>query len=204
MGLVSTLGAVLSAFMGLHYGHIITNFQSHSARISHSLLFAALLLGLGALLRLPLQLPPHHDGLSSSGGVLPDWLALSYPGMPPNAYLYTLTYVLLTAAAAAAVMTLVYIIVDAAQVHFYTRPLEWAGTNSLFLFAATATPLVTSLVAGFYWDRPEENLVAYFHKKLLDWLPDMQVVAIATAVLKVVVWFLFAGALDWQGIHMRL
>eukprot|EP00475_Leptophrys_vorax_P015390 TRINITY_DN21739_c0_g1_i2.p2 TRINITY_DN21739_c0_g1~~TRINITY_DN21739_c0_g1_i2.p2 ORF type:complete len:139 (-),score=11.66 TRINITY_DN21739_c0_g1_i2:125-541(-) len=122
----------------------------------------------------------------------------------PNAYLYTLTYVLLTAAAAAAVMTLVYIIVDAAQVHFYTRPLEWAGTNSLFLFAATATPLVTSLVAGFYWDRPEENLVAYFHKKLLDWLPDMQVVAIATAVLKVVVWFLFAGALDWQGIHMRL
>ncbi|CAI5489925.1 unnamed protein product [Closterium sp. Naga37s-1] len=155
MGLLSTLGATLTAFMGLHLGHIITSFQSHAARIINCLLFSALLMAAGFLLQFPFSFSLHHAMPHAN---IPEWLDISYPGLPFNAQLYSLSYVLITAGAAALLFALIYLFVDAAGVCFYTLLFEWMGRNSLFLFLACATPLLSSIAAGFYWEDPHENL----------------------------------------------
>ncbi|CAI5486785.1 unnamed protein product [Closterium sp. Naga37s-1] len=154
VGLLSTLGATLTAFMGLHLGHIITSFQSHAARIINCLFFSALLVAAGFLLQFPFSFSLHHAIPHAN---IPEWLDISYPGLPFNAQLYSLSYVLITAGAAALLFALIYLFVDAAGVCFYTL-FEWMGRNSLFLFLACATPLLSSIAAGFYWENPHENL----------------------------------------------
>ncbi|CAI5515574.1 unnamed protein product [Closterium sp. Naga37s-1] len=76
MGLLSTLGATLTAFMGLHLGHIITSFQSHAARIFNCLLFSALLMAAGFLLQFPFSFSLHHAIPHAN---IPEWLDISYP-----------------------------------------------------------------------------------------------------------------------------
>ncbi|CAI5464563.1 unnamed protein product [Closterium sp. Yama58-4] len=184
MGLLSTLGATLTAFMGLHLGHIITSFQSHAARIINCLLFAALLVAAGFLLQFPFSFSLHHAIPHAN---IPEWLDISYPGLPFNAQLYSLSYVLITAGAAALLFALIYLFVDAAGVCFYTLLFEWMGRNSLFLFLACATPLLSSIAAGFYWEDPHENLVSLLHNLLLWAGHDPKTAAIITAAPSLVV-----------------
>ncbi|CAI5464374.1 unnamed protein product [Closterium sp. Yama58-4] len=178
MGLLSTLGATLTAFMGLHLGHIITSFQSHAARIINCLLFSALLMAAGFLLQFPFSFSL-HDAIPHAN--IPEWLDISYPGLPFNAQLYSLSYVLITAGAAALLFALIYLFVDAAGVCFYTLLFEWMGRNSLFLFLTCATPLLSSIAAGFYWEDPQKNLVSLLHNLLLWAGHDSKTAAIMTA-----------------------
>lgn len=201
MGVVSTLGAILTAFMGLHFGHIITNFQSHTARLIHMFLFSTLTIAGGLLLQMPLSYSPQHHLPNMH---IPNWIRIAYPGMPLNPHLYSLSFMLLTAGLAAALLTSLYILVDVFEVRFYTRLFEWAGTNALFLFVATATPLLSALAAGFYWEDPGNNIVTLLHRLLLDLGHDTKTAALLTATLKLLFWFLIAGLMSWQGVHWRL
>ncbi|GJP47625.1 hypothetical protein CLOM_g6806 [Closterium sp. NIES-68] len=201
MGLLSTLGATLTALMGLHLGHIITSLQSHAARMVNTLLLSALLMGAGFLLQFPFSFSLHHAIPHTN---IPEWLAISYPGMPFNAQLYSLSYVLVTAGAAALLFSLVYLFVDAAGVRFYTCPFEWMGQNSLFLFLACATPLLSSIAAGLYWEDPDQNLVSLLRNLLLWAGHDYETAAIVTACSKVIFWSLVAGLMSWQGFYWRV
>lgn len=50
--------------------------------------------------------------------------------------------------------------VDLAQVRFYTRLFEWSGKNWMFLYIMVVAPVLGTLLSGFYWIQPENNLVS--------------------------------------------
>ncbi|CAI5958206.1 unnamed protein product [Closterium sp. NIES-64] len=77
-GILSTVGACLVAFAGLHHGHLLTYFNTHSWRIFRSLLFAAVLLATGVTLSMPM--PLRHSSLPS---FLPESILSAWLGRNP-------------------------------------------------------------------------------------------------------------------------
>ena len=61
---------------------------------------------------------------------------------------------------------IIYIILVIMQVdiHGYRRPtmlLEWMGMNALMIFVLAACNIVPILLQGFYWKKPQNNIVSF-------------------------------------------
>ncbi|KAI5080872.1 hypothetical protein GOP47_0004055 [Adiantum capillus-veneris] len=141
-GLVSSLMASISCFIGAHYGHALLHFKNHE-RLLYEWIASGILLKLL--------------------GLLIEWL-----GMPANKPLYTISYVCVTGGVAGLVFSAIYVLVD---VWNYRKPfllLEWMGMNALLIFVLAAIEVFPALVQGFYWSSPQYNLVSLVEQKKLS------------------------------------
>lgn len=193
-GILGTLGAIMTASCGLHFGHILTHFQGHSVRLSHTFTFSAVLLAVGWLLQFRVHIDPSHF-IPSSIMDIPDWLQLNYPGMPFNHSLFSISFVLFTAGAAACILSLVYILVDVAKVRFYTKLFEWVGMNSLLIYVLAATPLFDTLISGFYVGSPQINLLEALKGLFAQIIPNLRYAYLAAVIAKLILWSVLAGLL---------
>ncbi|KAL6350137.1 hypothetical protein AAG906_004075 [Vitis piasezkii] len=131
-GLLSSVMAIVTCLVGLHYGHIIVHFKDHKDRILHWIVPSSCLLVLG--------------------------FALDFFGMHVNKALYTLSYMCVTAGAAGILFAGIYLMVD---MYGYRRPtivMEWMGMHALMIYILAACNILPVFLQGFYWRRPQNNI----------------------------------------------
>lgn len=134
-GLLSSIMAVVTCFIGLHFGHILVHFKGHSERILNCIIPSLGLVFFGIL--------------------------LETLGMPLNKPLYTFSYACVTSGAAGLLFIAIYLLVDLYGCRRPTMLLEWMGMNALTLYVLVASNLFFIAIQGFYWKTTENNIVTY-------------------------------------------
>ncbi|KAL5700970.1 heparan-alpha-glucosaminide N-acetyltransferase [Ranunculus cassubicifolius] len=132
-GILSSIMAIVSCMIGLHYGHVIVHFKDHKNRILHWMIPAF--------------------------GLVVMAFILHFSGMHLNKPLYSWSYTCLTAGAAGILFTGLYVLVD---VFGYRRPtfaFKWMGMHALMIYILLACNLLPRFVMGFYWKNPENNIL---------------------------------------------
>ncbi|XP_065866674.1 uncharacterized protein [Euphorbia lathyris] len=132
-GLLSSLTAAITCIIGLQCGHVLAHIQDHKGRLRNWFSFSASLLLLGSF--------------------------LAIIEIPVNKSLYTISYMLITSAAAGITFCATYLLVDIHGYRWLTSPLEWMGKHSLSIFVLIASNIAIIAIQGFYWKKPENNLI---------------------------------------------
>ncbi|PON83451.1 hypothetical protein TorRG33x02_207230 [Trema orientale] len=135
-GILSSMMAVVTSLIGLHFGHIIVHFKDHRNRILQWSIPSCCLLVLGFAL---------------------DWF-----GMRVNKALYTFSYVCATAGAAGVLFVAIYVMVDVLGYKRAAAALEWIGKHSLMIYVLAACNVLPLLLQGFYWRQPRNNILSLF------------------------------------------
>ncbi|GLU06652.1 hypothetical protein SLE2022_236610 [Rubroshorea leprosula] len=133
-GLLSSVMAIVTCMVGLHYGHIIVHFKEHRDRIRQWIMLSSFLLFLG--------------------------LSLDFFGMHVNKGLYTFSFMCVTAAGGGILFTGVYVLVDVCGYRWTTMAFEWIGMHSLMIFILLACNILPILIQGFYWKQPQNNILS--------------------------------------------
>ncbi|XP_041012617.1 heparan-alpha-glucosaminide N-acetyltransferase isoform X2 [Juglans microcarpa x Juglans regia] len=132
-GLLSSVMAIVSCFVGLHYGHIIVHYKDHRDRIFHWMVTSSCLVVLG--------------------------LGLNLCGMHFNKALYTFSYMCFTAGVAGILFAGIYFMVDVCGCRRPTFVMEWMGMHALMLYILAACNVLPVFLQGFYWRRPRNNIL---------------------------------------------
>ncbi|KAF5200804.1 heparan-alpha-glucosaminide N-acetyltransferase [Thalictrum thalictroides] len=131
-GLLSSIMAIVSCILGLHYGHVIVHIKDHKKRIMQWTIPALVLLVLGFIMH--------------------------FSGMHFNKVLYSSSYTCLTAGTAGILFAGIYVLVDVYGYRRLTFVLEWMGKHSLMIYILAACNLLPIFLQGFYWKNPENNI----------------------------------------------
>ncbi|KAL9235721.1 hypothetical protein vseg_010460 [Gypsophila vaccaria] len=177
-GILSSLTAAVTCFLGLHFGHIIAHFKDHMQRMIMWSISAFPILVLGYVM-----------------------LAL---GMPLSKPLYTLSYMCVTAGASGLIFTLIFYLVDVKHI---TKPvvlLQWMGMNAFLIYALAACEIFPILLQGFYWGSPSNNLVDGTESFLQNVLGSNSWGTLTFVILEILFWGLFAGLLHRKSIYVKL
>ncbi|XP_021281050.1 heparan-alpha-glucosaminide N-acetyltransferase-like isoform X2 [Herrania umbratica] len=177
-GILSSLMAVLTCFVGLHFGHVLLHYkgQMQRALLWSMSSFPLLILGFG----------------------------LEMLGIPLSKPLYTLSYMCITAGASGLFLTIIFYIVD---VKHFRKPVvlfQWMGMNALIIYALAACDIFPAAVQGFYWRSPENNLVDGMESLLQAMLHSSKWGTLVFVLLQILFWCLVAGFLHMKGIYIKL
>ncbi|KAG4995813.1 hypothetical protein AAZX31_10G015400 [Glycine max] len=177
-GILSSLMAAITCFMGLQYGHIIVHLQGHKQRVLLWSVFSFSLLLIGYILEIL--------------------------GMPLSKALYTLSYTCITAGASGLVLTAIYYIVDIEHLRKPTVLLQWMGMNALVVYALAACDIFPAVIQGFYWHSPENNLVDASEALMQIIFHSKRWGTLAFVIVEILFWGLFAGFLHKKRIYIKL
>ncbi|KAL1293684.1 hypothetical protein HN51_054314 [Arachis hypogaea] len=177
-GILSSLMATITCFIGLHFGHILVLLQDHKQRVFLWSTFSFSLLLMGYILEIL--------------------------GIPLSKALYTLSYMFITAGASGLVLTAIYYIVDIENFRKPTVLLQWMGMNALIVYALAACDIFPSLIQGFYWRSPENNLVNATEALLQTVFHSEKWGTMAFVIVEILFWCLFAGFLHKKGIYIKM
>uniref|UniRef100_A0A2P2MJI3 Heparan-alpha-glucosaminide N-acetyltransferase n=1 Tax=Rhizophora mucronata TaxID=61149 RepID=A0A2P2MJI3_RHIMU len=133
-GIISSISAILSTIIGVHFGHVLVHLKNHSKRLKHWVLMGLALLVVGLILHFT------H-------------------AIPLNKQLYTLSYVCVTSGAAALVFSAIYILVDIQRFKFIFLPLQWIGMNAMLVYVMAAEGIFAGFINGWYYGDPRNTLV---------------------------------------------
>lgn len=140
-GILSSISAILSAILGVHYGHVLIHYKDHKKRLLHWVLPALVLVVLGLIL--------HYAH-----------------AIPLNKQLYSLSYVCLTGGSAGLVFSFFYVVID---IYGYEKPfllLKWMGLNAMFVFVMAAEGIFPAFINGWYYKSPNNTLVYWIQKHI--------------------------------------
>ncbi|KAG6597723.1 Heparan-alpha-glucosaminide N-acetyltransferase, partial [Cucurbita argyrosperma subsp. sororia] len=132
-GLLSTVMAVVTCLVGLHYGHIIVHFKDHRDRMLHWIIPSSCLIVLA--------------------------IGLDFLGMHINKVLYTVSYMSVTAGAAGLLFTGIYLMVDVYRWRRMTVVMEWMGKHALVIYILAACNVLPVVIQGFYWGQPQNSML---------------------------------------------
>ncbi|KAI4340606.1 hypothetical protein MLD38_025425 [Melastoma candidum] len=135
-GLLSSVMAIVTCLVGLHFGHVIVHFKGHGDRIYHWAAFSSCLVVIG--------------------------LVFELFGMQVNKALYTCSYTCITAGIAGILFIGLYFMVDYFGHRGPMIVFELIGKHALLIFTLAATNVVPVTIQGFYWQRPENNILGFF------------------------------------------
>jgi len=177
-GLLSSVMASVTCFIGLHFGHILVNFKEHRERILNWIISSLVLILFG--------------------------IFLDVLGMPLNKALYTFSYMCITSGAAGLLFSAIYSFVD---MFGYRRPtvlLEWMGLNALLIYALAACDLFAAAIQGFYWKSPQNNVVTAVEALFEAIVHSKSWGKLAYVLFEIFFWSLVAGLLHMKRIYMKL
>ncbi|KAF7838725.1 heparan-alpha-glucosaminide N-acetyltransferase [Senna tora] len=132
-GLLSSVMAIVTCLIGLHYGHIIVHFKDHRVRILHWMIPTSCLVVLG--------------------------FALDVMGMHINKVLYTFSYTCVTAGAAGILFAGIYLMVDVCGFSRITTVMKWIGMHALMIYILVACNVLPVVLQGVYWGHPRNNIL---------------------------------------------
>ncbi|EDQ89607.1 uncharacterized protein MONBRDRAFT_25125 [Monosiga brevicollis MX1] len=132
-GLVSSLTAIVTTIIGVHYGHVLRQIKSPMERIFQWSSFALLQLLLG--------------------------LILHFSGIPLNINLYSVSFVLVTGGMTGLLLVLCYLIVDyRPTARWLWLPFMWLGTNAIVIFLCAEGDVIDWVLSCFYLEDPDRSL----------------------------------------------
>ncbi|GMG99740.1 hypothetical protein Nepgr_001580 [Nepenthes gracilis] len=180
-GILSSISAILSTMLGVHYGHVLVHIKNHADRLMHWVPMGLALLVLGIVLHFT------H-------------------AIPLNKQLYTFSYVCLTSGAAALVFSAFYTAVDIVGLKYLFLPLKWIGMNAMLVYVMAAEDIFAGFINGWYYDDPHNNLVHWIQKHIFIRVWHSQRVGILLYVIfaEILFWSIVAGILHWLGLYWKL
>ncbi|KAL2468604.1 hypothetical protein Fot_50180 [Forsythia ovata] len=132
-GILSSVSAILSTIIGVHFGHILVHMKDHSTRLRHWIVTGLAILIFGVTLHFT-------------------------DAIPLNKQLYTFSYVCVTSGTAALVFSAFYILVDIWNLRYLFLPLEWIGMNAMLVYVMAAEGIFAGFINGWYYDNPHNTL----------------------------------------------
>lgn len=177
-GILSSLMAAITCFLGLQFGHILVHFKGHMQRLCLWSVCSFIILITGYIFELL--------------------------GVPLCKPLYTLSYMCITAGASGLALTIIFYIVDVKHFKKPTMILQWMGMNALIIYALAACDLFPAAIQGFYWGSPENNLVDDTESLFQVMLHSKKWGTLVFVIVEILFWGLVAGFLHLTGIHVRL
>ncbi|KAI0510785.1 hypothetical protein KFK09_011394 [Dendrobium nobile] len=177
-GILSSVMAAMTCFVGLQFGHVMMHFKSHMRRTllwSMSSLVLLLFACIVALLGVPLSKP-----------------------------LYTLSYMFLTGGASGVALSFIYYLVDVKHIRKPSLLLQWMGMNALIVYVLAAGELFPAALQGFYWRSPSNNLVNLTESFLQSFFHSKKWGTLAFVLLEILFWCLVSGFLHLKGIYFKL
>ncbi|KAK7258912.1 hypothetical protein RIF29_24501 [Crotalaria pallida] len=180
-GILSSISAILSTIIGLHFGLVLIHMQDHSSRLKHWLLMGLALLTFGVILHFT------H-------------------AIPLNKQLYTLSYVCVTSGAAALVFSAFYIMVDIWNLKLLFMPFKWIGMNAMLVYVMEAEGIFPGFINGWYYEDPHNTLVYWIQKHVFINVWHSRRVGILLYVIfaEILFWAVVAGILHRLGIYWKL
>ncbi|KAF3944924.1 hypothetical protein ACB098_03G031200 [Castanea mollissima] len=180
-GILSSISAILSTIIGVHFGHVLVHFKGHPARLKHWVLMGFALLISGIILHFT------H-------------------AIPLNKQLYTFSYVCVTSGAAALVFSALYVMVDILGLRYLFLPLEWIGMNAMLVYVMAAEGIFAGFINGWYYDDPHNTLVYWIQKHIFVGVWHSKRVGILLYVIfaEILFWGIISGILHLLGIYWKL
>ncbi|WJX80086.1 heparan-alpha-glucosaminide N-acetyltransferase [Trifolium repens] len=180
-GILSSISAILSTIIGLHYGHVLVHFQDHLSRLKQWIFLGLALLTLGFVLHFT------H-------------------AIPLNKQLYTLSYVCVTSGAAALVFSAFYIMVDIWGLKILFIPFKWIGMNAMLVYVMAAEGIFAGFINGWYYDDPRNTLVYWIqeHVFIRVWHSTRVGILLYVIFAEILFWAVIAGILHQLGIYWKL
>ncbi|WCJ43102.1 hypothetical protein M5689_023864 [Euphorbia peplus] len=180
-GLTSSISAVLSTVIGVHFGHVLVHLKAHSSRLKHWILMGLSLLILGFIL--------HFTNV-----------------VPLNKQLYSFSYVCVTSGAAALVFSAFYVMVDIWGLKWLFLPFEWIGMNAMFVYVMAAAGIFAGFINGWYYDDPHNTMTYWIKKHIFIGVWHSERVGVLLYVLfaEILFWGIISGILHSQGIYWKL
>ncbi|KDP23473.1 hypothetical protein JCGZ_23306 [Jatropha curcas] len=180
-GIISSISAILSTIIGIHFGHILVHLKDNSSRLKHWILLGFALLIVGFVL--------HFTHV-----------------VPLNKQLYTFSYVCVTSGAAALVFSAIYILVDIWGLKFLFLPFQWIGMNAMLVYVMAAAGIFAGFMNGWYYDDPHNTLIYWIKKHIFIGVWHSQRIGILLYVIfaEILFWGIVSGILHSQGVYWKL
>eukprot|EP00250_Pteridium_aquilinum_P006611 c16495_g1_i1 orf=559-1998(+) len=139
-GLLSSIPAIVTCFIGAHYGHVLLHMKGHKRQLWNWTASGFVMLFVGLLLEVA--------------------------GMPVNKQLYTLSYTLVTGGAVALAFCATFVLVDIYKWRSSTAVFKLVGAHSLMIYALLASDVLPVLLHGLYWKNPSNNVIQILIRSL--------------------------------------
>ncbi|XP_071712305.1 uncharacterized protein [Rutidosis leptorrhynchoides] len=180
-GLLSSISAILSGVIGIHYGHVLIHFKGHAERLKQWVSMGFGLLIIGIILHFT-------------------------DAIPINKQLYSFSYVCFTAGAAGLVFSVFYILIDVWGKRTPFLLFEWIGMNAMLVFVLGAQGILGGFVNGWYYKNPENNLVNWIqdHVFIDVWNSERFGTLLYVIFAEIVFWGLLSGILHKFRIYWKL
>lgn len=180
-GILSSISAILSTLVGVHFGHVLVHIKDHRSRLQHWIIAGT--------------------GLVVAGIVLHFTNAI-----PFNKQLYTLSYVCITSGAASLVFSAFYILVDIWNIRYPFVVLEWIGMNAMLVYVMVAAGIFAGFLNGWYYDDPHNTLMRWIEQHLfIDVWHSTRVGTLVYVIFaEILFWGIVAGVLHRFSIYWKL
>ncbi|KAK6159872.1 hypothetical protein DH2020_003253 [Rehmannia glutinosa] len=180
-GILSSISAILSTIIGVHFGHVLVHMKGHSSRLRHWTIMGLGLLILGIILHFT-------------------------DAIPLNKQLYTISYVCVTSGAAALVFSAFYVLVDIWNFKYLFLPLEWIGMNAMLVYVMAAEGIFAGFINGWYYDNPHNTLIYWIQKHVFIkvWHSTRIGILLYVIFAEILFWGIVAGLLHRFSIYWKL
>lgn len=180
-GLLSSISAILSGTIGIHYGHVLIHFKGHSERLKQWVSMGVVLVVIAIILHFT-------------------------DAIPLNKQLYSFSYVCLTAGAAGLVFSFFYVLIDIWGLRTPFLFLEWIGMNAMLVFVMAAQGIFAAFVNGWYYETPDKSLVHWIesHVFVNVWKSERLGTLLYVIFAEITFWGVVAGILHKLGIYWKL
>ncbi|KAI4341949.1 hypothetical protein MLD38_026617 [Melastoma candidum] len=180
-GLLSTISAILSGTIGIHYGHVLIHTKEHRERLKQWIA-----MGLGLLV---IAIILHFTN-----------------AIPINKQLYSISYVCFTAGAAGIVFSAFYVVIDVWGFRTPFLFLEWIGMNAMLVFVMAAQGIFAAFVNGWYYEDPKNSLVNWIQKHVFVdvWHSQRLGTLLYVIFAEITFWGVISGILHKLGIYWKL
>ncbi|XP_033513002.1 uncharacterized protein [Nicotiana tomentosiformis] len=180
-GLLSTISAIMSGTIGIHYGHVLIHFKGHGERLKQWIS-----MGLGLLI---IAFILHFSD-----------------AIPLNKQLYSFSYVCFTAGVAGIVFSGFYILIDVWRQRTPFVWLEWIGMNAMLIFVLGAQGIFAGFINGWFFKNEDNNLVIWIQQHVFFdvWKSERVGTLLYVIFAEITFWAIVAGILHRLGIYWKL
>ncbi|KAK3036374.1 hypothetical protein RJ639_032143, partial [Escallonia herrerae] len=179
-GLLSSISAILSGTIGIHYGHVLIHFKGHADRLKQWASMGFSLLVLAIILHFT-------------------------DAIPINKQLYSFSYVCFTAGAAGIVFSAFYLLIDVWGLRTPFLFLEWIGMNAMLVFVGGAQGILAGFINGWYYKTSDNNLVNWIqeHVFINVWHSERVGTLLYVIFAEITFWGVLSGILHKLRIYWK-
>ncbi|KAK4272828.1 hypothetical protein QN277_021331 [Acacia crassicarpa] len=180
-GLLSSISAIMSGTIGIHYGHVLIHFKDHSQRLKQWVSMGFALLIVAIILHFT-------------------------DAIPLNKQLYSFSYVCFTAGAAGIVFSGLYVLINVWGFRTPFLFLEWIGMNAMLVYVLGAQGIFAAFVNGWYYEDPKNSLVHWIHTHVFVdvWHSERVGTLLYVIFAEITFWAVVSGILHKLGIYWKL